>query len=88
MTVTFRLRFRTQPGQSLWLQGHHPLPGHPLPMQYVDQDFWQVTVPLTTLATGLMLNYSYLLSDCLKTIQPLLALGLLRICGCECWGDN
>jgi len=61
MTVTFRLRFSTQPGQSLWLQGSHPLPGHPMPMQYVDQEFWQVTVPLTTLATSLTLNYSYIL---------------------------
>ena len=61
MTVTFRLRFRTQPGQSLWLAGHYPLPDHPMPMQYVDQEFWQITVPLTTQAADKPLNYSYIL---------------------------
>ena len=60
MTVTFRLRFSTQPGQSLWMIGSHPLPGHPMPMQYVDQEFWQVTVPLAAQATGATLNYSYI----------------------------
>jgi len=61
MTVTFRLRFSTQPGQSLWLAGNHPLPGHPMPMKYLNQDFWQITVPLTAQVTNLTLNYSYIL---------------------------
>ncbi|HAO80351.1 MAG TPA: 4-alpha-glucanotransferase [Verrucomicrobia subdivision 3 bacterium] len=61
MNVTFRLRFSTRPGQSLWLVGTHPLPGHPVPLQYVDAEFWQVTVPLTTQAAGATLNYSYIL---------------------------
>jgi len=61
MTVTFRLRFSTQPGQSLWLVGDHPLPDHPMPMQYVDQEFWQVTMPLTAQTAGTPLNYSYIL---------------------------
>jgi hypothetical protein len=35
MNVTFRLRFKTQPGQSLWLLGGHPLPAHPVAMKYL-----------------------------------------------------
>src|SRR5450756_3173090 len=61
MNVTFRLRFSTRPGQALWLVGTHPLPGHPVPLQYVDAEFWQVTVPLTTQAAGATFNYSYIL---------------------------
>ena len=61
MNVTFRLRFSTRPGQSLWLVGTHPLPGHPVPLQYVDDEFWEVTVPLTTQAAGATLTYSYIL---------------------------
>src|ERR1035438_4824633 len=61
MTVTFRLRFSTQPGQSLWLAGSHPLPAHPVPLQYRDQESWQVSVPLTPPASGATLSYSYLL---------------------------
>lgn len=61
MTVTFRLRFHTQPGQSLWLAGTHPLPDHPMPMQYLDSESWQITVPLTAQAAAATLNYSYLL---------------------------
>ena len=59
MNITFRIRFGTRPGQSLWLAGSHPLPSHPLSMQYVDPECWQVTVPLTTQATHLPLNYAY-----------------------------
>ena len=61
MTVTFRLRFSTQPGQSLWLAGNHPLPGHPVPLQYVDPECWQVTLPLSPQAAGATLSYSYVL---------------------------
>jgi 4-alpha-glucanotransferase len=61
MHVTFRLRFHTQPGQSLWHSGAHPLPDHPVPLRYVDPDFWEVTLPLTAPVLGLPLNYSYVL---------------------------
>ena len=61
MIVTFRLRFSTQPGQSLWLTGTHPLPGLPVALRYVDTEFWEATVPLTTPATSTPLNYSYVL---------------------------
>ncbi|HTL74638.1 MAG TPA: 4-alpha-glucanotransferase, partial [bacterium] len=63
MQITFRLRFATQPGQSLWLAGTHPLPGHPVAMHYVDAEFWEVTIPLSTQAASARLNYSYVLRN-------------------------
>src|SRR5215469_11479093 len=62
MTITFRVRFSTHPGQSLWLAGGHPLPAHSVPMQYVDSEHWQVTVPLAAQVTGFTLKYSYVLA--------------------------
>ena len=61
MLITFRLRFRTQPGQSLWLAGAHPLPDHPVPLRLVDGECWEVAAPLTTPVIRTPLNYSYLL---------------------------
>jgi len=62
MTITFRIRFSTHTGQSLWFAGSHPLPAHPVPMKYLDPDHWEVTVPLAPEATGATLNYSYVLA--------------------------
>ena len=59
MNVTFRLRFATQPGQSLWLTGGHPLPAHAAALKFRDREFWELTVPLAMQATGAPLNYSY-----------------------------
>ena len=61
MTVTFRLRFRTQPGQSLWLIGSHPLPGHAVSLHYSDSECWQETFLLTPPTAHEPLNYSYIL---------------------------
>jgi 4-alpha-glucanotransferase len=49
MILTFRVRFHTQYGQSLLLTGEHPLLGDgdvakALPLSYLDDKFWQVTV--------------------------------------------
>ena len=63
MNITFRLRFSTQPGQSLWLAGSHPLPNHPVALQYLDAESWQVTIPLATQVIGETLNYSYQLRN-------------------------
>lgn len=63
MTITFRLRFRTHPGQSLWLVGSHPLPEHPVAMQYRDAEHWEVSVPLSGEAARAPLNYSYALAQ-------------------------
>lgn len=62
MTITFRIRFSTRPGQSLLLAGSRPLPAHPLPMQYVDAESWEVSVPLAPEASKVELNYSYVVS--------------------------
>src|SRR5580704_4169605 len=62
MTITFRIRFSTQTGQSLWLAGSHPLPAHSMPMRYVDPEHWEVSVPLAPQATKTVLNYSYVLT--------------------------
>ena len=62
MTITFRIRFHTHPGQSLWLVGSHPLP-HPMPLRYVNPECWQVTVPLSPRAANEPLRYSYVLAQ-------------------------
>ena len=61
MTITFRIRFHTHTGQSLWLAGSHPLPAHPIPMKYMDSECWEVTIPLAATAVGETLNYAYAL---------------------------
>jgi 4-alpha-glucanotransferase len=61
MNVTFRLRFSTRSGQSLWLAGGLPLPSEPVPLHYVDPECWQVTVPLSAKIAEATLNYAYLL---------------------------
>jgi len=63
VNVTFRLRFATHPGQSLWLTGDHPLPAHPVPLQFLDVESWQVTIPLATPAAGATFSYSYILRN-------------------------
>ena len=60
MNLTFRLRFATQPGQSLALAGGAPLPGHPVPMQFLDREHWQVTVPLATQVCAAPFSYHFI----------------------------
>jgi len=48
VTLTFQLRYHTQPGQSLWLSGNHALLGDEdaacaVPMEYLDGEFWRVS---------------------------------------------
>jgi len=62
MTITFRIRFHTHPGQSLWLVGSHPLP-HPMPLRYVNPECWQVTVPLSPPVAKALLSYYYVLAQ-------------------------
>jgi 4-alpha-glucanotransferase len=63
MNITFRIRFSTHPGQSLWLAGEPPLPAHPVPMTCVNAEHWEITVPLTARAADATLNYSYVLAQ-------------------------
>lgn len=69
MKVTFKLRFHTQFGQSLWLSGEHELLGggtaeDALPLQYTDAGIWQLTIPAptTALTTGAV-SYRYILRN-------------------------
>ncbi len=63
MNLTFRVRFVTNPGQSLWLIGSHPLPAHPLPMAFRDHETWQVSIPLAPEAAESTFSYSYILQN-------------------------
>ena len=63
MNVTFRVRFSTQVGQSLWLAGQPPLPGASVPMRFLDREFWEITFSLDGEAAAQPLNYSYLLRN-------------------------
>jgi 4-alpha-glucanotransferase len=49
MRLTFKLRFHTAPGDSLWLTGNHEIfgdadPEKAIPLHYVDAHFWQLTL--------------------------------------------
>src|SRR4051794_6931622 len=63
--LTFRLRFHTGPGQSLFLTGNHELLGNgdfakALPLQRVDDSVWQTTIylpPGTLSNTDIVYNY-------------------------------
>ena len=45
MNLTFRLRFATRVGQSLWLAGDKPFPGQ-MPLQYRDRESWELKISL------------------------------------------
>ena len=52
MRLQFFVRFHTEFGQQLWLTGNHaPLQGTDgqpgIPMNYLNEDFWELTVELT-----------------------------------------
>ena len=65
VTITFQIRFHTKFGQTLYITGGHDIFGQndiakALPMQYLNHEFWTVTVPLkkdTLPAEGLVYNY-------------------------------
>jgi 4-alpha-glucanotransferase len=69
MKLIFRLRFHTKVGQSLFLTGNHELFGggrseRALPLQYLNADFWQVTlnVPDDAIPEA-AINYNYILRN-------------------------
>ena len=65
MKITFRLRYSTQVGQSLFLTGHHELFGggqmeKAVPLQHLNEEFWQATLHLpagTTADAAIIYNY-------------------------------
>ena len=62
MNLTFRIRFATRPGESLWLAGDGPWPGR-LPLEFLDRESWQVKILLVAGAEKAPLNYSYVLRN-------------------------
>src|SRR2546421_6080948 len=65
MRLTFRVRFHTHPGQSLWLAGDHEIFGNcnlarALPLHYQNDQFWEASLifpPGTAPDTELAYNY-------------------------------
>lgn len=69
MKFTFKLRFHTHPGQSLWLTGNHPVlgnndPAKALPLRYLDSEHWQVEIDLPAeSANAAPIVYNYVLRE-------------------------
>jgi len=68
MKFTFRLRYRTKFGQSLWLTGNHEILGggieKAIPLRYLNQEFWETVVALSDDATpNVDIIYNYILRD-------------------------
>ncbi|HEX5400355.1 MAG TPA: 4-alpha-glucanotransferase, partial [Verrucomicrobiae bacterium] len=62
MNLTFRIRFATHVGQSLWLVGGEPFAGQ-MPLQYRDPESWELEITLPAAAAKKPLNYSYILRN-------------------------
>jgi 4-alpha-glucanotransferase len=69
MKLIFRLRFQTKVGQSLFIVGNHKLLGggraeRALPLQYLNVDFWEATLPLPDDAIPeTAITYNYILRN-------------------------
>lgn len=69
MKITFKLRFHTKYGQSLWLVGNHPVLGDgqvekAIPLQYINEEFWQTAITLPTeTAPDVEIAYNYILRE-------------------------
>ena len=66
MRITFQLRFHTEYGQSLWICSNHPLLGNDeaataIPLKYLDQQFWTITIDLPATAGDAPISYCYIL---------------------------
>ncbi len=66
MKLTFRLRYYTRTGQSLWMTGNLPSRGEKkeaLPLQYFDHHSWQMSFELPPATAIEPFNYQYILRD-------------------------
>jgi len=69
MKLTFKLRYYTSQGQSLWLVGNHEMLGNgqvekAIPLQYLNGEFWQATIPLAKEAVpDVEIAYNYILRE-------------------------
>lgn len=68
ISVEFRVRFHTKPGQDIFISGDHELLGNrdearALPMQWLDNDHWSVTLQLPYNTPAFTYNYILRNSD-------------------------
>ena len=68
MKLTLRLRFHSRFGQSLWLIGSHPSLGNgdvekAVPLTYLNEEFWQITIALPPEALDTPISYDYILRN-------------------------
>lgn len=69
LQLTFKLRYRTQFGQTLYITGNHELLGNhsldkAVPMQYQDGNFWSVSFTEAQLANiDALITYNYVLKN-------------------------
>src|SRR3954469_5643707 len=74
MNLTFRLRFHTNSGQSLFLSGNHRQLGQgdvqkAVPLRYVDPEHWELTLDLIPDADPKApISYHYILRDADGTV--------------------
>jgi len=67
--ITFKLRFSTKYGQSLYISGNHSLLGvndleNSVPLSYIDKDFWGVTITVSNVAAIIEdITYNYVLKN-------------------------
>jgi len=68
MILTFRLRYHSRFGQSIWLTGSHALLGggemkKAVPLAYLNEEFWQTSILLPPDALEAPLGYDYVLRN-------------------------
>lgn len=69
MRLTFKVRYRTNFGQSLLLTGDHEMLGagdvaKAIPLQYADEQFWQITIYIPEPALpDVLITYNYILRN-------------------------
>ena len=68
MILTFRLRYHSRFGQSIWLTGSHALLGggemkKAVPLAYLNEEFWQTSIRLPPDALEAPLGYDYVLRN-------------------------
>src|SRR5437899_3928667 len=68
MKLTFRLRFYTHFGQSLFLSGNHELlgnndPKRAVPLRYVSEKFWEVSLDFPDAVPEARVTYNYIVRN-------------------------
>ena len=68
MKLQFYLRFHTQVGQSLWISGNteelgNQEPARAVPMEFLNEEFWQFSLELKKKGLGKGIIYKYYLKN-------------------------